>query len=54
MATISQRDHHASVLNDGQMVFLDQLWCNKAVDYTNILQNYNNKRVGYLPLKQVD
>ena len=25
LTTISQRDHHASVLNDSQMVLLDQL-----------------------------
>ena len=41
LTTISQCDHHARVLNDGRMVFLDQLRGNKTVACTTIHQSYD-------------
>ena len=43
--SVSQCDHHASILNNSQNVLLDQLWGSKTMAYISIHQSYNTKRV---------
>ena len=48
LTAVSQRDHHASVQINSQVVLFNQLQGNKAMADVTVHQSYNFKQLGQL------